>query len=318
MPSERLEFIAPMPRLRDDGATWVAELRRLEDLGFDTVAVSHHLTNGWQLAPVTAMAYAAASTTRLRVQTLVVQNPLQHPALLARDIATIDRLSGGRVELGIGAGWLAADYAALGIRFEPTPTRIAQLAEAISIIRDFFTNDTVEFAGEYYRVANLEALPRCVQQPNPPILVGAGGPRMLDLAGRCADIVGVQSRMVNGSIDHETVGDLSVRSLEAKIARIRKAAADVGREAPRLQFSVPYLHVTDSETPPRHSGWAKAVVAQMDTLAGSPAALVGTAAQCAEKIHDHSQRLGIGYWHLGQDTEAAGRIIALLRQGGVG
>ena len=114
VPNGRLEFIAPMPRLHDDGAAWVAELRRLEDLGFDTVTVSHHLTNGWQLAPIPAMAFAAASTTRLRVQSLVVQNPLQHPALLAKDIATIDRLSGGRVELGLGAGWLARDYAALG------------------------------------------------------------------------------------------------------------------------------------------------------------------------------------------------------------
>ena len=100
----RLEF-APMPRLRDDGATWVAELRRLEDLGFDTVSSSHHVTNGWELGPIVAMADAAASTTRRRVLSLVAQNPFQHPALLAKDIATIDRLSGGRVELGIGAGW---------------------------------------------------------------------------------------------------------------------------------------------------------------------------------------------------------------------
>ncbi|WP_137145431.1 TIGR03621 family F420-dependent LLM class oxidoreductase [Mycolicibacterium sp. CR10] len=316
--NEGLEFIAPMPRLHDDGAAWVAELRRLEDLGFDTVTVSHHLTNGWQLAPIPAMAFAAASTTRLRVQSLVVQNPLQHPALLAKDIATIDRLSCGRVELGLGAGWLAQDYAALGVPFESTPTRIAQLAEAVTIIRDYFTTETVDFAGRYYHVDNLEALPRCVQQPNPPILIGAGGPRMLDLAGRCADIVGVQARMMHGSIDDDAVADLSAIALQAKITRIRDAAAGVGRATPRLQFSVSYLHVTDSDAPPRHSTWTKAVVANMDTLAESPAVLVGTAAECAEKVLEHSRRFGISYWHLGQDTEAAGRIIALLRQGGVG
>lgn len=105
--SNRLEFIAPAPRLGGDGATWVSDLRRLEDRGFDTVSVSHHLTNGWQLGPVAAMAYAAASTTRLRILSLVIQNPMQHPALLAKEIATIDRLSDGRAELGIGAGWLA-------------------------------------------------------------------------------------------------------------------------------------------------------------------------------------------------------------------
>ena len=99
---EPLRFIAPMPRLQKDGAAWVSEVRRLETMGFDTVAVSEHVTNGWQLAPLAAMAFAAASTSRLRVLSLVVQNDLHHPALLAKDIATIDALSNGRIELGIG------------------------------------------------------------------------------------------------------------------------------------------------------------------------------------------------------------------------
>ena len=145
----RLEFIAPMPRLKGDGATWVAELRRLEDLGFDTVSASHHVTNGWELAPIVAMAFAAASTTRLRVLSLVAQNPFQHPALLAKDIATIDRLSGGRAELGIGAGWLADDYTALGIPFGSGPDRVAQCGEAMTIIREYFTKESVDFAGRF-------------------------------------------------------------------------------------------------------------------------------------------------------------------------
>src|SRR6476620_7988260 len=98
-----LKFIAPMPRLWKDGATWVSEVRRLETLGFDTVAVSQHVTSGWQLSPLAAMAFAAANTSRLRVLSLVVQNDLHHPALLAKDIATIDALSHGRIELGIGS-----------------------------------------------------------------------------------------------------------------------------------------------------------------------------------------------------------------------
>jgi alkanesulfonate monooxygenase SsuD/methylene tetrahydromethanopterin reductase-like flavin-dependent oxidoreductase (luciferase family) len=100
-----LRFIAPMPRLRQDGATWVSEVRPLEGLGFHSVVVSHHVTQGWHLGILVAMAFAAASTTRLRVLSLVAQNDLQHPALLAKEIATIDALSGGRAELGIGTGW---------------------------------------------------------------------------------------------------------------------------------------------------------------------------------------------------------------------
>ena len=188
---DSFRFIAPVPRLRRDGATWISDVRRLETLGFDTVAVSEHFTGGWQLATVTSMAFAAASTSRLRVLSLVAQAGIHHPALLAKDIATIDRLSDGRVELGIGAGWLADDYTALGLTLEPGPARFARTAEALEIIRRYFAMDSVNFAGDYYRINDMEALPRSVQRPRPPILVGAAGPRMLELAGRTADIVGI-------------------------------------------------------------------------------------------------------------------------------
>lgn len=311
---DQLEFIAPMPRLLDDGSAWVEELRRLEEFGFDTVSVSHHVTSGWQLAPVAAMAFAAASTSRLKVLTLVAQNPLQHPALLAKNIATIDRLSGGRAELGLGAGWLAADYAALGVPFESHRTRVDQCAEALTIIRDFFTEDTVDFVGHHYHVTGLEALPRCCRQPSPPILLGAAGPRMLDLGGRSADIVGVLPRMVNGRIDHETVADVAAPSLHAKIARVRDSAARAGRQMPRIQFSVLHLDVTDVESPPRPvTQWEEALAAERNwPLHGTPACLVGTAAECAEQVAEYSHRFGIGYWHLGQDSRAAAAVIAHL------
>jgi probable F420-dependent oxidoreductase len=309
----KLEFIAPSPRLRDDGATWVADVRRLEDLGFDTVSVSHHVTNGWKLGLIATMAFAAASTTRLRVLSLVAQNPFQHPALLAKDIATIDQLSGGRAELGIGAGWLADDYTVLGIPFESGPARVAQCAEAMTIIRDYFTKESVDFTGQHYQVNGMEALPTSCRQPHPPILLGAAGPRMLDLAGRCADIVGVQSRMAHGRIGPEAVADLTAASLQAKIARVRDAATRAGRPAPRLQFSVLHLHVTDVDPCPRYrSTWTDAIAAQMDSLHDSPAAIIGTAAECADKILEYSHRFGIDYWNLGQDAEAASRVIALL------
>jgi probable F420-dependent oxidoreductase len=309
-----LKIIAPMPRMSGTGETWVAELRRLEDLGFDTACVSHHVTRGWQLGPIAAMAYAAASTTRLRVLSLVAQNPLQHPALLAKEIATIDRLSGGRVELGIGAGWLADDYATLGLGFESGHARVAQLAEALAVIRGYFTDDTVDFAGDHYRIERLEALPRCVQQPSPPILVGASGPRMLALAGRTADIVGLQPRTTGGQIGRNAVADLSVAAIQAKIGAIRHAADRAERPVPRIQFSCLHVHVTNGDRLPRHrSSWSEAVEAELDSLAGSPAALVGTASECAEKVRDWSDRFGISYWHLGQDAETAARIVEHLR-----
>lgn len=311
--SDRLSFIAPMPRLTGDGQEWVDDLQRLENMGFDTVCISEHLTNGWQLSALAAMAYAAASTTRLRILSLVLQNDLYHPALLAKYIATIDVLSHGRVELGIGAGWQSGDYDAVGIPFESGPVRVARLAESVDVIRAYFSYPTVDFTGEFFRINNMEALPRCVQRPGPPILMGAGGPAMLDLAGRSADIVGIHAAMGRGDNAH-AAADLTAQSISAKIARVRDSAAAAGRRAPRLQFMCYYVRVTDGPggDGPR-SSWAARIEAQRDRLDGSPAVLVGTARECAGAILEWSASFGITYWHLGQDVAAAGLVIEELQ-----
>lgn len=309
-----IRFIAPMPRLSHDGARFVADVRRLETLGFHTVAVSQHITKGWQLGLIAAMAYVAASTSRIRVLSLVAQNGLCHPAMLAKDVATIDVLSGGRVELGIGTGWHADDYTSIGMVFESGRTRVARLAEALEIIRRYFTLDSVDFEGEHYSIKNLASLPACVQQPNPPILVGAGGPMMLDLAGRTADIVGIHAHMGEGRISKAAVTDLTADSIQHKIQRVRAAATAAGRPSPRFQFSCYHVRVTDApdDGGPR-SSWAAGVEAEKDLLKGSPAVLVGTAAECAEKLLEWRERFGITYWHLGPDIDAVSRIVKQLR-----
>lgn len=289
---------------------WVSEVRRLESLGFDTLAVSHHVSHGWQLAPIVAMAFAAANTSRLRILSLVLVNDLHHPALLAKDIATIDVLSGGRVELGIGPGWQADDYTALGVTFESAGTRVARLTESLEVIRQYFTRDSVDFVGDHYRINQMEALPPCVQRPNPPILVGAGSPRMLDLAGRTADIVGIHARMNDNTIDDAATTDLTAARIDSKIAMVRAAASAAGRPPPRLQFSCHHVHVTDapSRSAPR-SSWAHHAEAQADLLRDSPALLIGTATRCAQQLLEWRERFGITYWHLGHDVDAAARII---------
>ncbi|MGK2868819.1 MAG: TIGR03621 family F420-dependent LLM class oxidoreductase [Mycobacterium sp.] len=310
--ADDIRFIAPMPRLSGDGNAWVDELRRLEERGFDTVCISEHFTNGWQLSALAAMGYAAASTSRLRILSLVLQNDLYHPALLAKHIATLDVLSHGRVELGIGAGWHAPDYRAVGLSFDGAMTRVRRLAEALDVLRAYFTGPAVDFAGDYYRVTDLEALPRCVQRPNPPILIGAGGPAMLELAGRTADIVGIHAAMHRDKTS--AVVDLTAESIAAKIARVRDSAAAAGRKPPILQFMCYHVRVTDAPggDGPR-SSWAAQVEAQRDALVDSPAVLVGTARECAEAILEWTSVFGITYWHLGQDVSAAGMILDEVR-----
>lgn len=308
--------MTPVPRLLSDGAAWLTEVRRIELMGFHSVAVSHHITRGWQLGLIVAMAFAVASTSRLRVLSLAAQNDLHHPALLAKDIATIDALSGGRVELGIGAGWLPDDYAKLGMTLGKPSARVARLSEGLQIIRQYFTRDRVDFEGIHYRVDDMEALPRCVQQPGPPILIGAGSPRMLELAGRTADIVGIHASMRDQQINEATVADLTTASIEAKIALVRAAAADAGRPTPQLQFSCCHVHVTDApESAVQRSSWAEIAEAKKDVLKDSPAVLVGTAAECADQLLEWRERFGITYWNLGPDVDAASRIIERVGSG---
>jgi probable F420-dependent oxidoreductase len=313
--AERLRFIAPMPRLTGDGEAWVSDLHRLEDAGFDTICISEHFTRGWQISALAAMAFAAASTSRIRVQSLVLQNDMHHPALLAKQIATIDVLSGGRVELGIGAGWNRDDYLATGLPFDDGRTRVARLAEALQIIRAYFTGDSVHFAGDHYQINHMEALPRCSQRPNPPILVGAGGPRMLELAGRMADIVGIHAATSRGQIDATAVRELTAASIQEKISRVRSASASAGRPCPTIQFRSYHVRVTDAlggaEGP--RSSWYAEIESAQDLLKGSPAVLVGSAAQCADTLLEWRARFGITYWHLGQDALPATRIIEEVR-----
>ena len=171
----------------------------------------------------------------------------------------------GEWNSGSVSGWQPDDYTALGLTFDNGSTRVARLAEALEVIRRYFTMEFVDFAGDHYHINQMEALPRCVQRPNPPILVGAGGPRMLDLAGRTADIVGIHPRMGGKVIDRAAVADLTSASIAAKIERVRVAAAEAGRPTPRLQFSCYHVRVTDAPggSGPR-SSWAAHVEAEVD------------------------------------------------------
>lgn len=169
------------------GPDWIALARRVEELGYSSLLLPDVL--GTPIATLPAMAVAATATTKLRVGSFVCVNDYRHPALLARDIATLDQLTGGRVELGLGAGSWANEFQQLGLPFDEAGIRVSRFAEGLSIIKEFFTAETVNFSGSYYTITNLRSLPRPKQQPHPPILIGSSGRRMLRLAARKADII---------------------------------------------------------------------------------------------------------------------------------
>lgn len=172
------------------GADWLARAKRLEDIGYATLSMPDHMVGGaWSNMP--ALGAAAAVTTKLRLGNLVLDNDFRNPVVLAREFATLDVISNGRVEIGLGAGWFDRDYQSTGISFERGRVRVARLAEAVRLMKRVLTEDEVSFEGTYYRTVKSECRPKAVQQPRPPILIAAGGPQILELAGREAEIVAV-------------------------------------------------------------------------------------------------------------------------------
>jgi probable F420-dependent oxidoreductase len=189
---------------------WITQARRIEELGYASLLIPDVL--GTPVAAMTALTVAATATTVLRVGSYVFVNDYRNPALLAREIATLDQLSDGRVELGLGAGNWPGEYQQLGIPFDKASTRVSRFAEGLSIIKQFFAGETINFSGQYYAITALRPVPRPVQQPHPPILVGSGGRRMLTIAAREADIIlPVSSQRAE---------------LEEKISWIREAAGE--------------------------------------------------------------------------------------------
>ena len=200
-------------------AAWVSLARRAEELGYATLLMPDRPSLGG-LAPFTALAVAAESTTSLRVGSYVFCNDYRHPALLAREVATLDLLSDGRFELGLGAGVGPSDYGQLGISFESAGIRVSRLEEALHIIKQLFTEEIVNFSGKYYTITEMKGLPRPVQKPHPPIFIGSTGKRMLSIAAREADIIAITSRMTAQGTDPTDANP------EQKVAWVREAAGE--------------------------------------------------------------------------------------------
>lgn len=207
--------IASIPQLRET-------VRHAEAVGIDTLVVPDHLIP--QLAPVPTMAAIAALSDRLRISAFVLNNALRHPAVLAQDLASLDVLSDGRLDVAVGAGWNRPEYEAIGISFDPTPVRQARLVEAITVLKGCFADGPFSFSGAHYTIADYDAHPKPIQKPHPPFLIGGGGRRTLELAAREAQIVGLAPRVLPvGSADPRSV---TFEGTREKIGWVRDAAGD--------------------------------------------------------------------------------------------
>ncbi len=292
-----------------DPNAFVEMARRAEDLGYSTLSISDHLDT--QFAPMVALMAAAAATSTLRLATLVLANDYRHPAIVAKEAATLDQLSGGRLELGIGAGWMQADYDHAGLRYDTAGTRIARLAESITVLKGLFAGEPFSFAGAHYRIDGLASTPAPSQHPHPPLLVAGGGRRILTLAAAEADIVGINPGLAAGVLDARAGASATASATDRKLEWVREgAAARLGDI--ELQTRVHLAAIHDDPL-----GLAEAFAPALgmdpaDALA-SPHALVGSVDQCVETIQSWRERWGISYIGIGGAAiEAMAPVVARL------
>ncbi|MDQ6673491.1 MAG: TIGR03621 family F420-dependent LLM class oxidoreductase [Chloroflexota bacterium] len=305
-----------MPPLTRSLSQWRDAVRRIEQHGFDSISVSEHLTHGWQMEPLSAMLAAAAATDRLRVLSLVLANDFRHPVMLHKAAATIDVVSAGRLELGLGAGWMLDDYVAAGLPFDPPAVRVARLGESIGVLKGLFGPTPFTFKGDHYHISDLQGLPKPVQQPHPPILVGGGAKAILSLAAREADIVGIHCNLQAGTLTPGAAADLGADRVAQKVNWVRQAATAAGRaaESIELQFSMYFCQITRTASQGRaaSSSFAELLRADPKLMATSPTVLTGTVDQCIETLCERRERYGFSYLKLGSDVTSVAPIVARL------
>src|SRR5262249_11321173 len=243
-----VRFGAAIPAT-SDRATRSGASRAAEDAGFHAYARPDHLLAEGTLAPpgspllecFTTIAALVSTTTRLRFLQTVACNSFRHPGLLAKMVATLDVISNGRMELGIGAGWLREEYDAYGYDFPPAAVRLAQLKEALEVVKLLWSGEPVDYAGTHYRLRGAVAAPRPLQRPRPPILVGGGGPGLLAVAAAAADVVNIVPPTVGGAADPKALRRFTFASFQDKAARVRQLAERAGRDAGSVLLSAMFF-----------------------------------------------------------------------------
>ena len=292
------------------GRSWAEQARQAEDLGYSTLLMPDHF--GDQLAPVPAITAAALATTTLRVGALVFDNDYRHPLVLAKEAATVDLLSDGRLELSLGAGWMRTDYEQSGIAYDPPAVRVDRFAEAVGVVKGLLEADgPYSFAGRHYTITEHTPTPRPVQRPRPPLIIGGGGRRVLSIAGREADIVSINVDLRAGTGGPETAPNASPERTREKIAWVREAAGARFADL-ELNTLIGFAMVTDDRQSVVDAMAPHFGIDPADAL-HVPLALLGTLEEMAEELEWRRAEYGISYYSLEADCwQQLGPVVAKL------
>ena len=288
---------------------WVDLARRSEGNGYSCLTMPDHFDD--QLAPVPALMTAANVTTTLRVGALVWDNDYKHPAVLAKELATMDVLSDGRLELGIGAGWMISDYEQMGIPYDSAKVRIDRFVEGLKVIKGAMAQGPFSFSGDHYTITNYNGTPKPVQAPCPPILIGGGGKRVLSIAAREADIVGINATMSAGVVGQHTFSTMTAEVVDEKVAIVRDAAGSRFNNI-ELNIRAFLVNITD-DAKQAASGIASMLGVEQQMVEQSPFALVGPTSKIIDDLLERRERWGFSYVIVGaEDVESFAPVVAAL------
>ena len=290
-------------------AAWRDLARKTEDLGFSTLYVPDHLDDQW--APMVACAVAAEATTTLRVGTLVLDNDFRHPVLVAKEAATLDVVTGGRFEFGMGAGWMTTDYDQSGIPMDRPSVRVARLAESLEIMRAMWETGSATFSGEHYQVTEAKGTPTPVTAGGPPLVIGGGGKRILTLAGQYADIVSVVPSLAAGHIGPEVAAEAVADKYVERVRWAREAAGDRAGEIELQCWTVAVQVVPNANEV--IEALASVFDLTPDQLRAAPLALIGTTGEIIETLRKRREELGFSYIVVHEaEMDALAPVIAEL------
>lgn len=291
MPHPRTFRFAVQLSTAPDGASLAATARRAQELGYETAFVPDHF--GDQLAPVPALMAIADAAPDLRIGTLVFDNDYRHPVVLAKECATLDVLSGGRFELGLGAGWMSSDYDQAGITMEPPKVRVDRMEEAITVLKQAFADGPHDFAGVHYSVTGYDGLPKPVQKPHPPFLIGGGARRVLSIAAREADIVGINPSIPNGAVDADAARTGLAERTDQKVAWVKEAAGD--RYADLELNMLTFANIVTDDRPAALESMAPLFGVSPDEVADYPHAWIGSVDQICADLQARRDRWDVSY-----------------------
>ncbi len=294
-------------------AEWTDTARQAEDLGYSTLFTTDHYFGPGEIAeqsghrpvdvaPLVACMAAAAATTALRVGCRVFCVDYHQPVVLAKELATLDLLSGGRLEVGLGAGWVAAEYEGLGIAMDRPGVRIARLAQVADLLKQYWGGEPLDFDAEYVHASGFAGRPRPVQQPHPPILIGGGAPKVLRLAGAVADIVSINFNNAAGKLGASSVAGSAADATMQKIEWIRQGAAERFDDI-ELELGAYFIAVRDDY---RSAADAMAHRFGIPTpeLLDHPHALLGSLDAVCDRLQRLRDTFGISYINVAQRNMA--------------